>query len=236
MHKDSKFHRDRPNLLGDFGKKKVTVAEPILDSAKVDVPENLEEILDAAAESSGAASLRGSAMTIALAFVEEGDFTFEAIDSLIQGYADLDGDGDVSEDEQMVYEELVSDVCDALVKMGGSKEEIAGFFESEDDSKGAALGEKLKDAMNDEVMDDATIIAQFSVSDDVLVDPITDASKERKIVNGKAKWVKKKLKRRKPLSSARRQALKKARRKAHTGAAKMKRKKSKRLSASMGLS
>ena len=209
-------------------------ADPILDSASESGDENKEAVvdeavLDSAMSEFGSSSSKGAAMGIALAFIESGESTFDYLDALVQGAADVDGDDEIGDDEEEGYNELFEEVANAFVALGGDEDQVMRFISGESEEDGEALAEYLSEKMDDQVLDDATIIGQFAVAGEMILD-----SKIKRIVGGKVKWVKKKLKR-KILSAAQKAGLRKARRKANTGAAKLKRKKSNKLRKNMGM-
>ncbi len=222
-----------------FLKPKPVVEEPILDSStggegEVDPVVISEEILDAAAEDFGSASVRSMAMAAALTFIEGDDYSFSAIDALMQGAADVDGDGEVSEDEEDIYNDMIEATCEAFAELGADKDQIKEFIEGEDDKKGAAMGAALSKGMDSQVLDDAGLICRFAVAENLEEGIILDAAKVKRVVNGKFKMVRKPLKK-KRLSSAQKAGLKKARRKSNTSKAKMKRAKSMKMRKARGI-
>ena len=177
----------------------------------------------------GEKQLRASAMSIALAWVEDANFSFPAIDALVIGMSDLDEDGEVSEEEEDFYNELLWSLGDALVALGGNKGQVETFIDKEDDDAGAKLGAFLKKKLDETEDDDADIIGRFVIKGDM----VFEATK-KVIRNGKVVLIRKPV-RKKRLSAAQRMGLKKARRKSNTGAARLARKKSMRLRKQRGI-
>ncbi|MCG7550949.1 hypothetical protein [Pseudoalteromonas sp. Of7M-16] len=199
--------------------------EPITETAM------FESVEDSAMfESAGDASLvtlRSNAMAAVLTFGTEGLMSAEELDGLAIGIADVDEDGEVSEEEQDDYEDALNTMAQAAEYIGVDAETVEKAFNGDDDA-----AETVSLAAADKVDDLESVdeyITKFSVRENMMLES------SRKVVrDGKVKWIKKPLRKRR-LSSAQRSALKKARRKAHTGAAKRNRRKSMRLRSKSGL-
>lgn len=208
-------------IFGDF----VPVGAPIGDRAI------FEEAADAGSiEDFARKQLRSQAMACALAWVENGDYSFEAIDASIATIADLDGDEEYSPDEEAYYNELTSEVGDALVALGADSSNVQSFLDDEDDESGATLGAYLSEKMQGVEDDDETLIGNYAVSDAPILE-----STIKVVRGGKLVLKKKRLTRHVKLSAAQRAGLKKARRKAFTGAAKLARAKSMRIRKKRGM-
>lgn len=174
---------------------------------------------------------KNDAMAIALTWVDEGDYTFDALNSLVVGYADLDESGEVdTEEEEDLYNDLLQVVADAFVSLGASQDDVATFIDDEDSTAGKKVGVHLSDTLDDEILEDADIQMKFAIRED---GAITGSSAifegyQKVVRGGKVVLKKKRLKRPKRQTAAQRAALKKARRKANRGSAKKKRAKSNR--------
>ena len=204
--------------------------------------------------------LRSAAMSVALSWVSGGDFSFDALDILVQGVADLDEDGEVGDVEEDYYNDLLAGVAEALIALGGDSDNVLGFFDSEDAEAGAKLGVFLSDALDGVSVDDDTIITNFAMGGDIILEGIGDLAVKtaatagrvvgayhaakagnyktvKAIVNGKLvrKSVRRKGAPKVRLSAAQRLGLKKARRKATTSAAIKLRSRSLKKRKSMGL-
>lgn len=198
------------------------------------VPEPEESIFEAAAKNSdvegfAGQQLKSAAMATALVFVDEKDYTFESLNSLIVGMVDLDGDDEVGDDEEQDYNDLLSGVADAFIELGASPENVAAFIDDEDDEQGAKLGKFLAKKLTDVSIDDNQIISRYATRPGAVFEAA------RKVVrNGKVVLKKKRVKKYR-MTSAQRQALKKARRKAHSAAARRNRAKAMRVRKQRGL-
>jgi hypothetical protein len=215
-------------------------ASPEVEGIPTDEGAVSDEVLDSAAEDFGAALERSNGMGIALTFIEDGDYTFDSVDSLVRGFSGIDetGESDPSDDEETEYNELASAVLDSFVSLGADADQANSFLQSEDDVQGEALGSFLKHGMNEQVLDDATLICHHAVKgnlDSLDQHGVFDAAKEKKIRNGKVVWVKKKIGPKKRMSAKQKMALKKAQRKSGSAASKAKRAKSNRIAEKMGM-
>ncbi|MBF0121716.1 MAG: hypothetical protein HQK79_23040, partial [Desulfobacterales bacterium] len=174
-------------------------------------------------------SLKNDAMSIALSWINSKDYSFGALDVLVQGMADIDGSGNISTEEEDYYNQLFMTVGDALALLGADADGIASFLNDEKDEAGLKIGEFLSAKMDEIQDDDDTIISNFVVSTDQIFESM------KKVIRGGVKtWVKKKI-RPKKISSAQRMALKQARLKAHTATAIRARKKSMKIRKKMGM-
>lgn len=235
---DARMSRHGGFLVG----KDLVKAEPILDSASDDIPTDAptDAVLDAAAESFGSSVHRSQAMGIALTFVEDGEYVFDAVDDLVRGVVGIDeaGESDPTDEESEQYNDLAETVLDSLVSLGADQAQASSFMQSEDDTQGEVLGSFLATQMDETVLDDATIINRFAVAENLEFDDadgVLDAAKIKKIRGGKVVWVTKKIGPKKRMSAKQKMALKKARLKSNSSAAKAKRAKSSRIAEKMGL-
>jgi len=176
---------------------------------------------------------RAQGMSLALVWLEDQDFSYTALDALVVGMADLDGDAEINEEEEDLYNDLFSAVGAAFVKLGADEKNVKGFIDDEDDPAGEKLGEYLSNKMHDVEIDDDELVSGFAVSDDTILEA---AYRRVKVIkNGKVVFRKKRIGKPKRLSAKQRAALKKARRKANTGAARKARQKAMRIRKSRGL-
>lgn len=215
LHKEDEIFDSR--IFADIANKEANIFEEAGD--------NSEATADFARK-----QLRSQAMSCALTWLQEGDYSFQAIDDLAAGIADLDGDEELTEEEEDYYNELMSDVGAALVSLGGEFDNVQNFLDNEDDGEGAKLGEFLSEKVNAIEDDDDTIIANFAMQSDQVMEAMI-----KRVIGGKVVLKKKRLKRRVKLSAAQKAGLKLARRKAHTGAAKLARRKSMKIRKRRGI-
>ncbi|MFM7010563.1 MAG: hypothetical protein ACKO0Z_14750 [Betaproteobacteria bacterium] len=186
-------------------------------------------VLDSAEDDMAEKMGKSDAMAVALQWVEDGEYTYDALDNLVYGMAIDDPEADEPEVDEEAYTEMLNGVAGALVELGASKDGIVSFLQDEDDEAGEIIGNKLSAVMDSVTDDDFTLISRYSVGGMVL-----DAM-EKVVRDGEVTWIQKKPKRKRILSAAQKAALKKARMKANTASAKAKRKKSARVRKSSGL-
>ena len=176
---------------------------------------------------------RAQGMSLALVWLEDEDFSYDALDALAVGMADIDGDEEVGEDEEDLYNDILSAAGAALVRLGGNQKNVQEFIDDEDNAAGAKLGAFLSEKLANAKEDDDDIVAGFAVSDDGIMEA---AYRRVKVVkDGKIVFKKKRIGKPKRMTAKQRAALKKARRKANTGAARKAREKAMRLRKSRGL-
>jgi hypothetical protein len=181
--------------------------------------------------------LMSHGMALALGWVSEGDFSFDALDTFIQGYADLDGDGEVQEDgdEENYYNDLFGAVGDAFVSLGADTGAIGKFIGDEDSDAGASIGAMLSEKIGAMETSDEDIISDYVLGAAGDGEQIME-SMIKKVIGGTMSWGKKKLKRmHHQITSELRAALKKARFKAHTAGANRNRKHSMKIREKMDL-
>lgn len=179
--------------------------------------------------------LRGDAMSAALTWVDDGDWSYEALDALLEDMAsdsdeddESDDDEDMTDDEQEHYEALTDTVLDALVSLGGDADNIELALSGDEDAA-QRLGKHLSSRLDNVTKDDDDLVSEFSVGGELVMEAM------KKVVrNGKTKWVRKKKRRKKRRTAAQRAALKKARRKSGRSSAKRSRKRSMRRRRQMG--
>jgi len=176
--------------------------------------------------------LRSQGMSCVLTWVDGGDFTINALDALIQGMADLDGDGEVQAggDEENYYNDLYGATADAMASLGADVDTIGKFIDDEDADAGDSIGKMLADKLNSVDQPDDSMITDYTMGagDAVMESTI-------KVIRGGKLVLKKKRLRRVKLSSAQRAGLKKARMKAFTSVAKHARAKSMKIRRNRGL-
>lgn len=219
--------RDRVFGLGGFSvpPPEQPAPEPIniLDSAAM--------VTDAAVDDFATKLARSQAMAVALTFVAEGDFTYDTLEGLVIGMtsADMDSDGEISEDEEDAFNEILSYVAEAFGVLGAGAENVAAFINDEDDAAGATMGTRLAGRLEETKLTDDDIIARFALQEQLVLDGW------KKVVKG-GKVVLKKIRTKKVrLNAAQKAALKKARRKANSAAAKFARKKSMKMRKARGI-
>lgn len=190
-------------------------------------------------ESAGA-SARALAMQAVLEWQRGDDFSYDAMDGIIIVLADLDGDEDISEEEEAYYNEVWEEIPNALLSLGAKIDDVEEFVDgpgSPADKAGDRIGDAISDELDETPADDDDLVASFAYGEDGVLECAGDdynlrgvleaTYKKRKMVrNGKVIVARKRVSGRIKLSAAQRAGLKKARRKANTAAAKQHRRKS----------
>ena len=173
-------------------------------------------------------SLRTEAMGAVLTWVEDGDWSFDALDSLLEGLASDTDDEDLTDDEQEHYEALWETAYEALGLLGASDGNIEQVANGDDDAA-EKLGKFLAGKLDNITKDDDDLIAEFGVGGNLVLE-----SGRRVIRNGETRRMPKRRKRKRRMTAKQRAALKKARRKAHNSGARRSRKRSMRRRKQMG--
>lgn len=176
--------------------------------------------------------MRAMAMSLMLTWVEQGDYTYAAVEGAAAEMTDLDGDDDTElpQDEQNELNDMLQAVADCFISAGADPDNVASFLDDESDEAGAALGELLSAKMENVTQDDEELIATYATSGDAILEGTIKV-----IRGGKMVLKKKRIGIPHKMNSLQKAALKKARRKAFTGAAKMKRRKSMRIRTKRGM-
>ena len=195
-------------------------------AGKKEIPQH---VLDSAADDLAEKQFRSDAMATALTWVEEGDYSNDALVGLVSGMADVDQDGEISDSEEEYYDDLLVMTADALVELGGDPSNIRQFLENGDDEAGEKLGAYLASKLNYLSASDDQVVSNYAVSESLIMD-----ATQKVVRNGRVQ-LKKKPTRKKKMSSAQKQALKKARKKSNTSAARKKRAKSNKVRKSRGM-
>ena len=187
--------------------------------------------------------IKANAMGLALTWLSERDFSYDALDALAYGLADVDEDGQVGEDEEDHYNAILQETANAFAAMGADADNVADFISDESDEAGEKLGTFLSKKLDGVEEDDDELVSRYATSgkifessegdEDVFSDGIFEGV-VRVVRNGEVKLVKKRLKKRR-MTAAQRAALKKARRKANTASARRARAKARRIRKTRGL-
>ena len=186
-------------------------------------------VLDSAEEDMAEKMGKADAMAVALQWIEDGDYTYDALDNLVYGMAIDDPEADEPEVDEDAYAEMLNGVAGALAELGASKDGIMSFLQDEDDEAGDIIGSKLSVVMDSVTDDDFSLISRYAAGGMIL-----DAM-QKVVRDGEVTWIQKKPKRKRIMSAAQKAALKKVRMKANTASAKAKRKKAARVRKSAGL-
>lgn len=174
-------------------------------------------------------SLRTEAMGAVLTWVEDGDWSYDALDALLEGLASDTDDDELTDDEQEQYEALWETAMEALESLGASESNIEQAVGGDDDAA-EKLGKFLAGKLDDVTKSDDDLVAEFGVGGSLVME-----SGRRVIRNGETRRMPRRRKRKRRMTAAQRAALKKARRKAHNSGARRSRKRSMRRRKQMGL-
>ncbi|MDX5979647.1 hypothetical protein [Vreelandella alkaliphila] len=184
----------------------------------------MDELIAEAAEN----TLRSEAMGAVLTWLDEGDWSFDALDSLLEGLASSTDEEELTDEEAEHYEALWETTEEALKSLGAEAGSISQLFEENDDAA-QALGKHLSAKLDDITKSDDDLVSEFGVGGQLILE-----SGKRVIRNGELRRIPRRRRRKRRMTSAQRAALKKARRKANTSAAKRSRAKSMRRRKQMG--
>lgn len=201
-------------------------------------------------ESFADSQARSLAMSAVLSWTGDNEYTYTALDEYIVAVADLDGDFEITPEEENVYNDIWQQVPDAILTLGAdggfSEDDVERLVNGEEDAAAAIVGNALSAALEDTEADDDDLITAFAfgedavlesaAGDEVLCGILEAAYKKRKVMrNGKVQVVNKRVSGTVRRSSAQKMGLRKARRMSQTSTAKMKRRKSMKMRANRGL-
>lgn len=212
---------DKDDTFSDFS------AMAVKKVASASAPIHLG-VLEQAIEDFAEQQLRAEAMGIALTFVEEGEFSSDALQGLMFGFIEDTDSEELSDEDAAHYESLAMSVVDAFKALGASEENVIAAIDGDEDAA-ESLGDFISSKLEDNPKSDEDIISRFAVENGMVLEAV-----KRVVRDGQMKMIRVPT-RRKRLSAAQRAALRKARKKANTSAAKRARLKSMRKRASRGL-
>ncbi|MBT2909714.1 hypothetical protein PL84_03845 [Vibrio anguillarum] len=213
-------------------------ADPVFDSEVCFQPQKPktdgayaipDQILDDASDDLAEKQIRANGMAAALTWIEDEDASYANFDAIVAGLADVDEDGEVTEPEEEIFNEILTMAADSLVELGANAANVQSFIDDESEEAGEKLHAYLSEKMSNNEKSDDDLITEYAVKAKLVLD-----ATQRVIRNGKVKLIKKPLKK-KRLSSAQRAALKKARRKANNSGARRKRAKSMKARSQRGM-
>lgn len=199
-----------------------TVGVPV--SKSIDQEEMLLEAITSALNT----NIRSMGMSAIIEWANNGDASFSELEAIAAGLADVDEDGEVSEEEEESFNEILFASSQALAKLGVKQSVIDGLLNDSDDSAESAL-DSVEKYLEDTAETDAEIIASFAVANEMMTE-----AKKKVIRDGEVVWVNKPLRKRR-MTAKQKAALKRARAKANTGLAKAKRAKAMKMRKSRGM-
>lgn len=201
--------------------------DPVFDSVSFPVNQKKEQgysipesILDAASDDLGEKQLRANAMAAVLAWLEGNDYSYESLDAIVAGLSDIDDDGEITEPEEDLFNDLLTMVADAFATMGGEDVNIKTFIDDESEEAGEKLAAYLNKKLDANEKSDDELITEYAVKAQLVLD-----ATQKVIRNGKVTLIKKRVKKRR-MTAKQKAALKIARRKANNSGARRKRAKS----------
>lgn len=215
----------------------------IFESATTSAGSEKTEPEDDSVSETARSMSRAGAMSALLSWIEEGEYTYTALDELVLVVADLDGDFDISEEEEAEYNRIWAEMGDALLSLGVDVKDAQALVDGpgkDADAAAARIGKALSESMNEEQADDDSLISGFALGEDAILESLADDTtlhgileatyKRKKVVrDGKVQIERKRVSGTTRRSAAQKATLRKARRKAHTAAANLKRRKSMRM-------
>ncbi|UTM60416.1 hypothetical protein L4174_023825 (plasmid) [Photobacterium sp. CCB-ST2H9] len=184
-----------------------------------------EDAIYEAVSTNAKISMRSDAAAAVIIWTEEGDSEFDSFEALAYGLAGgVDGE-ELNEDQLDEFETFLNLMADFCQQVGASSDDVQAMIDGDDDA-----AEKVFEAVSslaDNVSTDE-LIADFAAKESLILE-----STKRVIRDGK--FVFKKVKRKRRMTSAQKAALKQAQKKSHSSAAKAKREKSMRMRKSRNL-
>lgn len=206
-------------------------------------------VLENAVDEDARIRSRTSAMSAVLSWIADGDYSYNSLDEIIIVVADIDGDYEITEEEEAFYSDIWNEVPDALMSLGADDSDVRELVDGpgDDADKAAArIGKQLSQKMEEEEADDDSLIAGFAFGEDAILEStsyddslhgILEATYKRKKVvrDGKVQVVRKRVSGKVRLSAAQKAGLRKARRKAHTASANLARRKSMKIRQRRGM-
>lgn len=197
-----------------------------------------------AVDTMAGSQIRSMAMAAVLSWVEDGNFSFLALDEYVLGVADLDGDYEIAGDEEDLYNEVWANVPDAMLSLGASVEDVTALADGENDEAGSRVGAALAAFLEGAESSDDELISAFATTEDAVMescvagqDAVFEAAyKKMKMVRGgKVVIARKRISGKVRLSATQKAGLKKARLKSNNAAARLSRKKSLRVRKQRGM-
>lgn len=172
---------------------------------------------------------RSLAAAIVLQWAEAGEHDFDSLEAMLFGAIDEDGDKDLSDEEEDELDELSAAAAQFILDSTSlTAAQVKLLFDDEDDEQAIEAASLLEDLIEKGSTDE--LIANYAEKQAMLLSSL------RKVVrDGVVVKIKKRIGRKRKMSPAQKQALKKARKKSHGAASRAKRKKSSRVRKRNGL-
>mgnify|MGYP000382977891 CR=1 FL=1 len=154
-------------------------SDPVFDSAgvmpAVKKPQSNEytipdQILDDASNDLGEKQIRANAMAAALTWLEDNDASYSNFEAIVAGLADLDEDGEVTEPEEELFNEILTMAADSLVELGANAANVESFIDSESEEAGEKLHTYLNDKLSENEKSDDELITEYAVKAKLVLD------------------------------------------------------------------
>lgn len=117
-------------------------------------------------------NMRGDAMASVVEWVNDGDFTYQALADIVLDDAETDEDGNVTDEEESgYYDDMFDAVWDAILALGGDSfddDMVSALIEDEDDEMGKKIGSRIKALMEKESLTDSDITAKYAASGKIM--------------------------------------------------------------------
>jgi len=210
----SNFALDRDQIFENFGDY-VPQAEGEVDPADIDRFIGQQ--------------IKLQAMSSLLSWIDDWNHEFKTLDAMLLGIADMDGDEEISKDEEDFYNDLLAGVGDAMLELGADRNLVDKFLNDEDSQAGKKIAEFLADKLN--LMD--TRPDELVINHGLAVPMVMESTET--IIRGGQVVIKKKRVRKKKITSLQKQAAKKNLRKAMSGLSRQKRERSLRIGKNRGI-
>lgn len=168
--------------------------------------------------------------------LDDGESYADRLMALMIGIADINKDGDITDDEQGVLDVALNAAWDYLVKCGVSDEDAGALLNDWDNDAADRIRDLVASVLPEGDADASAAIDDFVFSDDDQ-EPALDAVYRKKMVirGGHKMRINKRVSGTVRLTGAQKIAIKKARMKSHSASAMMHRMKSMRMHQKMGL-
>ncbi|TDR30340.1 50S ribosomal protein L34 [Hydromonas duriensis] len=168
--------------------------------------------------------------------LDEGESLADRMDGLLVGICDADKDGDLTDEELSVLDTLYTLLADYLTQQGADAQDVDALINDGNEEAAERIQELLVGVLPSGEEAEVDAINQFAFDADSDAAVMDAAYRKRVAVrNGRKIIVRKRISGRVRLSAKQKMAVLKMHRKSHSGMARMKRAKSMRRRASMGL-
>jgi len=173
--------------------------------------------------------IRLQSMSSLMSWVDSWDHSYAVLNDLLLGIADLDGDLEISADEEGYFNDLLQGVSAAMLELGADRGLVDSFLNDENKVAGDKIAEFLADKMNAIDARPEEIVVNHGLGAQVILESTQTVVRSGEVI------IKKKRVRRKKITSLQKQAAKKNLRKAMSGLSRQKRERSLRIGKKRGI-